>query len=170
MWLEQKDALKKRMADSEGENIVSSYHLLTCSARSLSSASRLLRRFFLFFFSFCSDFWPNSPTRRKRRLSLLSIWTLKRFELLHWLTQLVFCHNVVEKGWGLSHSHVPLRFSCSETRNSPSLSAFLDRTKQRRRSSFQESCSQPATIWNRSWTEWKQKRPNWLLTFRSVWT
>lgn len=39
MWLEQKDALKKRMADSEAENIVRNYHLVTCIAHSLSSAT-----------------------------------------------------------------------------------------------------------------------------------
>lgn len=90
MWSEQKDAIKKRMADSDAENTVSHYHLVACMCSFIIVSGQTLEEIFLFFFSSCSDFWPNSPTRRKRCLSSLNVWTLKRFELLHWCTQLVF--------------------------------------------------------------------------------
>lgn len=75
-----------------------------------------------------------------------------------WTNALVYvcCHNI--------QPYTPVRFSWK----SSSHSAFLLRTKQRQQRSFPESCSQPATIWNLSWTEWKLKRSIWLLRFRSV--
>lgn len=55
-------------------------------------------------------------------------------------------------------------------RNSPSTSSPLChvRTTWRQRRSFQDFCTQLATIWSLSWTEAKLKRPIWLLRFRSV--
>lgn len=103
----------------------------------------LRRRFF-----FCSAFWPNSPTRRKRPQSLQSIWTLKRFSTTNWYLSDRHARNDLSRSSSASLSHC--------------------RTMWRQPRSFQESWSQLAATWSLSWAEQRQKRPDWPLRFRSV--
>lgn len=54
MWLEQKDAIKKRMADSDAENIVSNDHLVACMCSFIIVSSQTLEE--LFFSSLAATF------------------------------------------------------------------------------------------------------------------
>lgn len=92
MWTAQKDAFRRKVADSEAENIVSVI-TLTFLFMFVSHQTSLELCLPLFFVFFCSDFWPNWPTKRRNCPNLLRIWTLKRFEPCDWYYTPAKTHN-----------------------------------------------------------------------------
>lgn len=166
MWSAEKDVLRKRMADGEAENIVS---ILTWTHFFAQYRPSNIPR--SLFFLLLLQRLLAKLTNKEKELSKLAehldfekVWT-SRLVLPKWKdnTAGIFVPS-------LSHSNMHLfkvrLFQIKK--NSSSLSTALNRKRQRRRRSSQESCSRLVTIWNQSWTEWRMKRPIWLLRFRSV--